>query len=384
MMLRCVAMMRGGGETQHLAWIRELTAMGVDVELITGRPLFGSMKHPVTASECRDTLVMRSPYARDLVYAMQNRRGFGRLGVTMLHADEEWFCRAAWRHLVGRSGRSTGLPDIVHAHALHQAARLKTIDVPVAISMFGEPNPRYVADIQKADVLLSDGWGARRLPSMLGRPVENVAKGVDAALFSPEGPNVRESIGAGAAPVALVVSRLVPIKNVGLFIEAIAAVHRGRPDVRAVVIGDGPLDGSLKQRVAALGLDRVVLFAGYVEQRDLPKWYRSADVFVLSSDFDNSPNVVLEAMASGLPVVATDVGGVSEYVEAPAGGVLVPKGDALQLGRRISEFMADPHRRREAGAFNRRRAVQWYSWRTSAERLLAVYRNAMGARGHAA
>src|SRR5262245_48147218 len=176
MMLRCAAMMRGGGETQHLAWIHELTAMGVDVELITGRPLFGSMKHPVTAGECRHTAVMRSPYVRDLVYAMQNRRGFGRLGVTMLHADEEWFCRAAWRHLAATPDRR---PDIVHAHALHQAARLKTIDVPVAICMFGEPNPRYVVDLRKADVLLSDGWGARKLPSIIGRPVENVAKGVD-------------------------------------------------------------------------------------------------------------------------------------------------------------------------------------------------------------
>jgi glycosyltransferase involved in cell wall biosynthesis len=382
MMLRCAAMMRGGGETQHLAWIRELVAMGVDVELITGRPLFGSMKHPVTAVECHDTAVMRSPYVRDLVYAMQGRRGFGRLSVAMLHSDEEWFCRAAWRHLASRG--ASNLPDIVHAHALHQAARLKTIDVPVAICMFGEPNARYVADIQKADVLLSDGWGARKLPSMLGRPVENIAKGVDTVLFNPDGPNVRQSIGVGAAPVALIVSRLVPIKNVGLFIEAVAAAHRSRSDMRAVVVGDGPLDAALRQQVVALGLDRVVLFAGYVEQHDLPQWYRTADVFVLSSDFDNAPNVAVEAMASGLPIVATDVGGVSEYVEVPAGGILVPKGDASSLGRRISEFMADPHRRREAGAFNRRRAVQRYSWRTSTEQLLAVYRSAVTARGHAA
>jgi len=382
MMLRCAAMMRGGGETQHLAWIRELVAMGVDVELITGRPLFGSMKHPVTAAECHDTAVMRSPYVRDLVYAMQGRRGFGRLSVAMLHSDEEWFCRAAWRHLASRG--ASNLPDIVHAYALHQAARLKTIDVPVAICMFGEPNARYVADIQKADVLLSDGWGARKLPSMLGRQVENIAKGVDTVLFNPDGPNVRQSIGVGAAPVALIVSRLVPIKNVGLFIEAVAAAHRSRSDMRAVVVGDGPLDAALRQQVVALGLDRVVLFAGYVEQHDLPQWYRTADVFVLSSDFDNAPNVAVEAMASGLPIVATDVGGVSEYVEVPAGGILVPKGDASSLGRRISEFMADPHRRREAGAFNRRRAVQRYSWRTSTEQLLAVYRSAVTARGHAA
>jgi glycosyltransferase involved in cell wall biosynthesis len=151
-----------------------------------------------------------------------------------------------------------------------------------------------------------------------------------------------------------------------------------------VIVGDGPLEAALRQRAAALGLERVVQFAGYIAQRDLPRWYRAADVLVLPSDFDNSPNVVLEAMASALPVIATDVGGVSEFLEAPAGGVLVPKGDAGQLGRRMAELLADPERRREAGAFNRRRATTRFSWRTSAEQLLAVYKTALAARGRAA
>ena len=216
MLLRCLGMMRGGGETRHLAWIRELTALGVDVEVITGRPLFRAMRFPVTDVESRDTTVIRSPYLRDLVYKMQNRRGFGRLGVVMLHADEEWFCKMAWQHLAA----SRRKPDIVHAHALHQTARLKTIDVPVAVNLPGEPNPRYVGDLQRADVLLSDGWGARKLPAILGRPVEHITKGVDAALFTPEGPSIRSSLGVGSSPVALVVSRLVPIKNVALFVDA--------------------------------------------------------------------------------------------------------------------------------------------------------------------
>jgi glycosyltransferase involved in cell wall biosynthesis len=380
MLLRCLGMMRGGGETRHLAWVRELTALGVDVEVITGRPLFGALKYPLTEVECRDTTVIRSPYMRDLVYRTQNRRGFGRLSVAMLHTDEEWFCRMAWQHLAG----SRRQPDIVHAHALHQAARLKTIDVPVAINLPGEPNPRYADDLRRADVLLSDGWGARQLPAILGRPVVHIAKGVDATLFTPEGPSARPSLDAGTSPVALAVSRFVPIKNVALFVDAMALVHRERPDIRAVIVGDGPLDAALKQRAAALGLARVVVFAGYVPQDELPRWYRAADLFVLPSNFDNSPNVVLEAMASGLPVVATDVGGVSEFVETPAGGVLVPKGDADQLGRGIVELIGDPDRRRATGAFNRRRATTRFSWRTSAEQLLATYKTALAARGRAA
>jgi len=378
MVLRCLGMMRGGGETRHIAWIRELDSMGIDVEVITGAPLFGAMRYPVADLACHATTVIRSPYTRDLVYRMQGRRGLGRLGVAMLHTDEEWFCKLAWQHIARTARRSR--PDIVHAHALHQAARLKTVDVPVAINLPGEPNHRYLDDLKRADILLSDGWGARKLPSILGRTVENITKGVDSMLFSPEGPSVRAELDAGDAPVVLCVSRLVPIKNVALFIDAIAVARNRRPDTRAVIVGDGPLEAALRQRATALGVGAAITFAGFVDHASLPRWYRAADVFVLSSDFDNSPNVVLEAMASGLPVVATDVGGVADFVETPSGGVLVSKGDASGLGGAILGLLNDDLKRRTAGSFNRLRATTKFSWRTSAEQLLATYRNAMAAR----
>src|SRR5262249_11115318 len=133
MLVRCLAMMRGGGETRHLAWARELSALGVDVEVITGVPLLGAARYRV--DEVPATLV-RSPYTRDFVYRFQNRRGFGRLTMTALHVDEEWFCRAAWRHIAA-SRRSA---DVVHAHAIHQAARLRVGDMPVVINLPGPPN----------------------------------------------------------------------------------------------------------------------------------------------------------------------------------------------------------------------------------------------------
>jgi len=382
MMLRCLGMMRGGGETRHMAWIRELTEMGVDVEVITGGPLFGGMRYSVADVACRDTTVLKSPYMRDLVYKTQGRRGLGRIGVAMLHTDEEWFCKLAWQHIAAtsRSSSSRRKPDVVHAHALHQAARLKTIDVPVAINLPGQPHSWYVDDLKKADVLLSDGWGARRLPGILGRPVENIAKGVDSTLFSPDGPSTRAGLGIGNAPVVLCVSRLVPIKNVALFVDAMAIVHRSRPDARAIVVGEGPLESALNEQAHALGVGDAVRFAGYVEQRQLPPWYRAADVFVLSSDFDNSPNVVLEAMASRLPVVATNVGGLADFVEAPAGGALVPKGDAASMAVEILELLNNDARRHDTGAFNRQRATTTFSWRTSAEQLLAAYERVVAAR----
>ena len=136
MLVRCLAMMRGGGETRHLAWARELTAMGHDVEIFTGRPLVGRARYSVDGL---NATVIRSPYARGFAYAVGRRRGFGRASMLALHADEEWFCRAAWRRIASRVPR----PDIVHAHALHQAARLGRAGIPVVINLPGAPNPRY-------------------------------------------------------------------------------------------------------------------------------------------------------------------------------------------------------------------------------------------------
>jgi glycosyltransferase involved in cell wall biosynthesis len=373
MLVRCLAMMRGGGETRHLAWAHELTALGVEVDIITGAPLFGEPRYPVEGTAA---VVVRSPYARDFVYRFQNRRGFGRLTMTALHVDEELFCRAAWRHIAAGERQ----PDLVHAHALYQAARMRLGDIPVVINLPGEPNPRYTGDLQEADALIADGWAAEHLPASLGRGVERVQKGVDAGHFRPDGPNERERLGLQGKRVVVAIARLVPLKNLRLLLEAVAIVRGRVPDVRAVIVGDGPEAAVLEQRAAALGLADSVTFAGYVAQPETPSWYRTGDVFALSSNFDNSPNAVLEAMACGLPVVATDVGGVREFVESGRGGLIVPRGDATAFAGALETYLGSPEHARADGSHNRARTTAEFSWRASAQRLLEVYRGAIAAR----
>jgi len=377
MLVRCLAMMRGGGETRHLAWARELAALGVDVDIITGIPLVsGEARHPVDGV---DVELVRSPYARDFVYRWQSRRGFGRLTMTALHLDEEWFCRSAWRRIAGAPHQ----PDVVHAHALHQAARLRIGAIPVVINLPGPPNPRYAADLRLADALVADGWAAANLPATLGTPVDRLPKGVDSDQFHPDGPSARARLGLEGKRVVLTVARLVPIKNVQRLLDAMAVVRARLADAHLVVVGDGPEVDTLRQRAAALGLADAVTFAGFVPHADTPEFYRAADVFALSSDFDNSPNVVLEAMAAGLPVVTTDVGGVRELVAdrpgAAAGAVVVPREPAA-LAEALEQYLTAPDTARAAGAHNRARAIAEFSWRTSALRLLDVYHRIVSAR----
>ena len=373
MLVRCLAMMRGGGETRHLAWIRELTALGVSVDVITGQPLlFGGARYPVHEVEAT---TIRSPYLRDTVYRWQQTRGFGRLTTTALHMDEEWFCREAWRRIAARAVP----PDVVHAHAVHQAARLRRRDIPVVVNLPGAPHARYVDDLRQADALVADGWAARQLPAVLGRSIEHVPKGVDTERFSPQGDHVRGALQLRDKRIIIGVGRLVPIKNPRLLIEALPLVRAHVPSAHLLLVGDGPEHGALQHWVREIGVANAVTFAGYVPNAELPAYYRSADVFALSSTFDNSPNVVLEAMACGLPVVCTDVGGVSEFVDAPAGGALVRCGDAVALARALTEWLA-PERQSAAAAHNRALAVERYSWRASARRLLDVYEQVVAGR----
>ena len=108
-------------------------------------------------------------------------------------------------------------------------------------------------------------------------------------------------------------------------------------------------------------------FAGYVPHADTPAFYRAADVFALSSDFDNSPNVVLEAMACGLPVVTTDVGGVREFVSDRVGGASSCRRRTRRRSRpALAKYLVVPPRRAPPARCNRARATTEFSWRASA------------------
>jgi glycosyltransferase involved in cell wall biosynthesis len=360
-------MMRGGGETQHLAWMRALKALGVEITVITGRPLLAGPAYPPERD--LETVTLRSPYMREFVYGAQSTRGFGRLTMWALHADEELFCKLAFKRIAAAPRQ----PDLVLAHALHQAPRFSTGAWPVAVYLPGAPHPRYIADLQQADALIADGWAARALPAMIGRPVDNVTKGVDIQTFTPEGNNLRAKNRLDGMRVVLCVSRLVPIKNLPMLLSAIAIARSADPRVRLVVVGEGSMQLELEARARQLGIGDAVRFTGYVPQADTAGWYRSANVFALSSDFDNSPNVVLEAMACGLPIVATDVGGLPDYVTPPDNGLLTPRGDAAALAAALLSLLSDPERAQAIGRHNRDTAVRKFSWAASANEMLLVY-----------
>jgi glycosyltransferase involved in cell wall biosynthesis len=170
----------------------------------------------------------------------------------------------------------------------------------------------------------------------------------------------RRKLGLSDAEVVIgTVGRLVPVKDHATLLEAISRVIQAGLMCRAVIVGDGPLQADLEQRVSALGLkDRVILTGG---RSDVPDMLAALDVFVLSSTSEGLSNVIQEAMTVGLPVVATRVGGAAELVTPEVTGLLVPPSNAAALADALLRLGADPALRDSFGRAGRARAEQEFT-----------------------
>jgi glycosyltransferase involved in cell wall biosynthesis len=137
--------------------------------------------------------------------------------------------------------------------------------------------------------------------------------------------------------------RLVPQKRFDLFLQVLAQVSKKRP-IQGVIAGDGPLRAELEALAARLGLlPGVVQFLGQIS--DTSCLYRQADLLLLTSDYEGTPNVVLEAMASGVPVIATRVGDVPELLGEGSRGRVVAPGDIAGLVSATDELLSNPQLR---------------------------------------
>ena len=162
------------------------------------------------------------------------------------------------------------------------------------------------------------------------------------------------------ATVLVHVGRFAPPKNHALLVEVFAQVRADAP-LYLLLVGGGELEDAVREQVAGLGLESRVRFLGI--RADVADILRASNVFVLSSRVEGNPLSVMEAMAAGLPVVSTVVGGVPELVRNGETGLLVPSEDAGALMRAVQALVDDPVRRQAMGAAARRHAVAHFDIR---------------------
>ena len=206
--------------------------------------------------------------------------------------------------------------------------------------------------------------------------------GLDLEEFRPGAPqrDLRQELGLppGHRLVGLI-SYLRAYKGHEFFVEAAARVLPRVKDVTFLIVGEGPEEQAIRSQIAARGLTRQVLMLGFRE--DLLEVFRSLDLFVIPSvEGDTIPQVLMQAMALGLPVISTTVGSIPDVVQDGVTGFVVPPRDAGALAERIAALLADPDLRHAMGSRGRALVEREFSLERMLDRLEGVYRQADGAR----
>jgi glycosyltransferase involved in cell wall biosynthesis len=364
----------GGGAGRASFYItRELARAGWDVDVVTSR---------------WDPYQPQVPDGVRVLSVPTNRRGVHECG---LRAAAQYVARAfplacrlvqENRYALSHSFFSlpTGLVSLrlKRRYGLPYVVSLRGSDVPGYDPSAGQMLHRLTAPLtrrvwREAAAVVANSGGLRELAQRFyDLPMGVIHNGIDPDLFHPVPPAdpARE-----ADLQILCVSRLLERKGIHHLIEALS---RARDlDLRLDIAGEGNYEAHLKSLTDALGLADRVRFLGYVPNNDLPTLYSRYDLFALPSLTESFGIVFAEAMACGLPVLATTVGGIPEVVRNGVDGILVPPGDVDALASSLRDLARDRGRLREMGRAGLERITTQFTWTAVARAYEEVYRTAL-------
>jgi colanic acid/amylovoran biosynthesis glycosyltransferase len=176
----------------------------------------------------------------------------------------------------------------------------------------------------------------------------------------------------------LCVGRLVPAKGQHILLSAAKRLHQENRHIRLRFVGDGPDRASLESDAREMGIEKIVVFEGAVNQDRIRDLYHTADVFALASFAEGIPVVLMEAMAMQIPCVTTWITGIPELIRNGVDGLLVPPSDDSALASAIARLMDDERLRETLGEAGRLRVIEKYHLQKNVERLAAVFLERLG------
>lgn len=220
------------------------------------------------------------------------------------------------------------------------------------------------ATLRRARAVVANSHGLACLSERTDRvPVTVIPNGVDAAMYGKaSGPE------STVGPVRLLfVGRLAKQKNLEFLLRELSTLRQEIPTPFELhLAGGGPQERHLRTLASQLGLEPHIIWHGYLDRQRIIALYGECDIFVFPSCFEGMPNVVLEAMASGLPVLASDIMGTNELVVHGETGYLFPPGDSKAFRLRLVDLLTNPRIARRMGESGRARVIQEYSWESVA------------------
>lgn len=293
---------------------------------------------------------------------------------------------------VVRACRRRGIPYVVSSHGFHELmdfarlhgfGRIKTALARLAVE---RPFRRIVSDAAAIFALSDFDRALLRELGVGDERVRVVTNGVNE--FFLESPSQQEidavrekfALGSSGVPILFYMGSLHPYKGMDVFLRAIGGLRR---PVRAVLGGRFDTDKERAELLAGVGLDAEtessLTFTGSLTDGELRALYHLADLFVYPTRADTLPLVVLEAMACGLPVVSTTIGGIP-FAVPPEAGTLVPPGDPAAVASAVHTLLDDPERRARLGAAAAARVRAEFRWSQSARQAVEGYRWCLGDR----
>lgn len=283
--------------------------------------------------------------------------------------------------------------DVIDGHYIYPDGTAavdlgRDLGIPVVLSARGTDlnlypsipaiRPILERNLERTDHLICVCSDLKDVALELGMPANRISvvgNGVDTAVFSPGSQaEARRTLGLPMdRRIFVAVGHLTERKGFHLAIEALASL--ANKDALLAVVGAGPEGAALAALAERLGVKDRVIMPGAVLNRDLPAWYRAGDVFVLASSREGWPNVVCEAQATGLPVVATAVWGIPEIVSEPYLGTLVKERTSPALAAAMASSLAASWDRPRIAELGQSR-----SWENVSDRLQPIFASVAGAR----
>jgi len=287
-------------------------------------------------------------------------------------APEVVHTQLEFAHVLGiLAARRLGLPTVATLHTLDEPPPRSRLALHFRLMAWALRRARRVmavSEITRRHYLQR----ARLRPER----VATVYNGIDPTGFQ-QGPEERAAVRAvlgvdPAAPVLVTVAVQREPKGIQHMLAALPEVIAAFPEVRYLLVGDGPHRSALEEQAARLGLSDRVIFTG--ARDDVARLLAAADLFILPSLTEALPTVVAEAMAAGLPVVATTVGGIPEMVRPGDAALLVPPADPEALAEAVGRLLANPRQAAAMGLAGRRLVAERFDIRTQAGALADDYR----------
>ncbi len=283
-------------------------------------------------------------------------------------------------------------PDIIHSHFLADTGLSaiivgNTLKIPIITSLLGkdifdpvDPVPikwhnvlAWLMENSSMVIACSSDQKLRAKAMGVSSGITIIPHGVNIQRFTPQVKvDIKKKLGI-QGPMILSVQRLHPRKGMEYLIDAIPIILDKKPSAQFVIVGKGSEKAKIEKKIEILHIENNVKLVGFVPDSELPHYYANCDLFVLNSLYEAFGIVLLEAMASGKPVVATTVGGVPEVVMNGKTGFLVSPRKPKQLAEASIKILQDPEMKQKMGNSGLNRVLKRFSWDSIVKKYLNAY-----------